>query len=243
MWNTLTGECIRTFEGHAYGVNSVCLSADEKYVLSGSEDKTLRLWETVSGKCLRIWYTDAIIKSVSMATNGRHALLVDDGGRLKVLSLLWELEPKEPADWDEGAKPHIVNFLINHVPYAAELPNDHESNEEEITLALTRKGKPSWSEGDVQRLLFGLGCAGYGWLRPEGVKAKLEELAKQMTGTSVEADSAGNEELGDQQSKDQSDVREGDRPEESASQFIGDMGGKDEKKKRSLFSRLFRREK
>ena len=41
------------YEGHTRDVNSVCLSADGRYALSGSEDKTLRLWEVESGKCLR----------------------------------------------------------------------------------------------------------------------------------------------------------------------------------------------
>jgi hypothetical protein len=36
---------------------------------------------------------------------------------------------------------------------------------------------PTWSEEDFQRLLHTLGCAGYGWLRPEGVRRKLEEMA------------------------------------------------------------------
>ena len=27
-----------------------------------------------------------------------------------------------------------------------------------------------------------LGCAGYGWLRPEGVRRKLEEMAAEWTG-------------------------------------------------------------
>jgi WD40 repeat protein len=32
-------------EGHSDGVKSVCISLDGRYGLSGSEDKTLKLWE------------------------------------------------------------------------------------------------------------------------------------------------------------------------------------------------------
>jgi len=36
---------IRTFSGHNSGVNSVSFSPDGKYALSGSWDKTLKLWD------------------------------------------------------------------------------------------------------------------------------------------------------------------------------------------------------
>jgi WD40 repeat protein len=36
---------VRTFEGHAAAVRSVSLSADGRWALSGSDDKTLRVWE------------------------------------------------------------------------------------------------------------------------------------------------------------------------------------------------------
>jgi WD40 repeat protein len=44
LWETETGRCVRTFEGHTEGVNSVSLSADGCWALSGSKDSTLRLW-------------------------------------------------------------------------------------------------------------------------------------------------------------------------------------------------------
>src|SRR5262249_3670754 len=48
---------------------------------------------------------------------------------------------------------------------------------QEIALALTRHGRPHWTDADFQRLLFALGGAGYGWLRPEGVRRELENMA------------------------------------------------------------------
>jgi hypothetical protein len=94
----------------------------------------------------------------------------------------WELEACDPADWDEGARLHLENFFSSHTPYAAALPQDRQPTEEEITLALTRRGKPTWSEEDFKQLLYTLGCAGYGWLRPGGVRKKLEEMAATWTG-------------------------------------------------------------
>ena len=37
---------LKTFEGHSGAVNSVCFSPDGSLILSGSDDKTIKLWET-----------------------------------------------------------------------------------------------------------------------------------------------------------------------------------------------------
>ncbi len=52
----------------------------------------------------------------------------------------------------------------------------------EVTAALTREGKPTWTEDDFRNLLQKLGYAGYGWLRPGGVRKKLEEMATSWIG-------------------------------------------------------------
>jgi WD40 repeat protein len=44
--------CIRTMEGHTGRVFSVTFSPDGTCVVSGSSDRTLRLWDTVSGALL-----------------------------------------------------------------------------------------------------------------------------------------------------------------------------------------------
>src|SRR5262249_651935 len=133
--------CLRTFEGHIDDVKAVSLSADGRLALSGSEDKTLKLW------CLD-----------------------------------WELEIKDPADWDEGIRPHVTTFLTQHTPYAAPLPLDRRPPQPEIPVALPRRGKPSWTDDDFHQLLLTLGCAGYGWVRPEGVRRELEKMAAAWQG-------------------------------------------------------------
>jgi WD40 repeat protein len=165
LWDVKTGKCLRTFEGHKGGVNSVCFSPDGRYALSGSEDKTLKLWDVETGKCLRTFegHKDSV-ESVCFSPDGRYALSGSVDKTLKLWVLDWELEEKEPADWDEGARPYLENFLTLHTPYGSD--------------GLTRQGKPQWTEEDFQKLLQELGYRGYGWLRPEGVRRKLEELAK-----------------------------------------------------------------
>ena len=45
LWNFSTGELIMTLEGHKKEVNSVALSPDKKFIISGSNDKTIKIWE------------------------------------------------------------------------------------------------------------------------------------------------------------------------------------------------------
>ena len=87
----------------------------------------------------------------------------------------------DPADWDEGARPYLENFLTLHTPYAAALP-DGKPSEAEIIRALTREGTPIYTDDDFNQLLETLANAGYGWLRPEGVRRELNKMAANWTG-------------------------------------------------------------
>jgi hypothetical protein len=146
------------------------LSPDGRFALSGSHDNTVRLWE-----------------------------------------LDWEFEPNQPADWDEGARPYLNAFLILHSvgqPPAQEDLGPLDERLDAIADILgglygeraldmldnfketgQTKGSSThelaavaWTEEDFRRLLDRLGCAGYGWLRPEGVRRELEKLAANWQG-------------------------------------------------------------
>ena len=78
------------------------------------------------------------------------------------------MEEKEPADWDEGARPHLMSFLTLLCAYGDD--------------AISRVGTPEWGDEHFQQLLYTLGCAGYGWLRPEGVRKRLEEMTRNWQG-------------------------------------------------------------
>jgi hypothetical protein len=178
LWEVATGKCLRTFEGHTSSVNSVSLSGDGRFALSGSRDNTLKLWEVATGQCLRTFEGHTHwVTSVSLSGDGCFALSGSEDKTLKLWFLDWELGDHDPADWNEGARPYLVLFLSAHTPYAAALPTGREPNEQELTLALTRCGKPTWTEDDFRCLLDRLGCAGYGWLRPEGVRRELDKMA------------------------------------------------------------------
>jgi WD40 repeat protein len=178
LWQVGTANCLRTFSGHSSEVSSVAFSPDEHFALSGGYDKSVRLWDVATGNCLRSFEGHTFsVTCVTFSPDARFALSGSDDNTLRLWILDWELEDKEPANWDEGARPYLENFLTLHTPYAGTLPPSRQPTEQEITLALTRRGVPAWTEEDFKGLLYTLGCAGYGWLKPEGVRKELERMA------------------------------------------------------------------
>jgi WD40 repeat protein/serine/threonine protein kinase len=197
LWELATGRRLRTFAGHRGAVTSVCLSGDGRFLLSGSTDATVKLWDTASGQCLRTFagHADAVT-SVALSADGRYAISGSADRTLRVWILDWELGDNAPADWDEGALPYLETFLALHTPYIAPPPQRKRTvtervksrlfgsapTEEDITRSLTRHGQPVWSEGDFRRLLDTLAYAGYGWLRPDGVRRRLQRMARHWKG-------------------------------------------------------------
>jgi WD40 repeat protein len=138
IWDLETGEEQARLEGHSQEITGIAFTPDGHYVVSASEDQTLRVWE-----------------------------------------LDWDYEFPASAEWDEGARPVLDAFLDIHTHYVGALPKDHIPTDQEILLAASSQGKATWSEADFQQLLVALGFRGYGWLRPEGVRQKLNELASE----------------------------------------------------------------
>ena len=76
-------------------------------------------------------------------------LLVLCVGQMLIYELGYELEFPGWADWDDGALPYAQSFLSIH---------------------------PEYTKADFDALITELQNRGYGWLRPEGVQMKLDEL-------------------------------------------------------------------
>jgi WD40 repeat protein len=146
-------------------------------------DQTVRLWDVSRVVCLRIFEGHAgPVSSVAWSPDGCLALSGSSDHTLRLWELDWELEPKQPSDWAEGARPYLATFLAAHTPYRGTFPVNRQPTEEEITLALTRHGKPTWTNQDFEHLRDTLRRAGFGWLRPEGVRRELEKMAATWQG-------------------------------------------------------------
>lgn len=183
LWDLETGSCTRSFEGHTGKVTVVCLSMDGRFILSGSEDRTIRVWDIAAAACLRTLEGHAYaVTSLCISRNGCFALSGSRDQTIKMWVLDWELEEHDPADWNDGARPHLETFLTVHMPYADMLSTTGTLADAEKVKAHARQGRPKWDEIDFNQLLYTLGCAGYGWLRPESIQKKVHEMARSWTG-------------------------------------------------------------
>jgi WD40 repeat protein len=67
--------CLRTLEGHTEAVICIALGSDSRTAVSGSYDKTLRIWDVESGQCLRTLegHTN-LVSCIALGPDGRTAV-------------------------------------------------------------------------------------------------------------------------------------------------------------------------
>jgi WD40 repeat protein len=163
VWDLQNGQCLLTLTGHTGKVKAAAVTPDGRWAVSCCSDMTLRLWNLQSGKCLHtlLGHT-ADIMSVAVSLDSRWVVSGSSDRSMQVWLLDWEYQFPDLSDWDPGALPYLVHFL-------AVLP--------QVRSGLLQKSRPAWTEMDFKGLLYTLGCAGYGWLKPEGVRKELERMA------------------------------------------------------------------
>jgi WD40 repeat protein len=178
LWDSATGECLRTIQAHTQNVSSIRLTFDGRFAVSASFDKTVKLWRLSDGSCMKTLEHADWVTSVDLTPDGRYLVSSSYEGT-KVWELVWRMEPRDLAEWDEGARPLLEMLLNANAAWAGKLGTEMNLWEEEIRQSLRREG-PSWfawhepSKGlwhlnwDINETL---GQAGYGWLTGAGREA------------------------------------------------------------------------
>lgn len=169
-WDLILGNRRRTFEGHGNRVFSLSLGLGDRFLLTGSRDKTLKMWDTATGECLRTFGGhESEVSSARLSSDGRCAVSTGSDHMIRVWDLDWELEYRAPTDWDDGALPYVQSFLDSRARRGL----------------FRRWRRPRWSDKDWEDLLYTLRCAGYGSLRPDGVRRQLRDMARTWKGPTV----------------------------------------------------------
>ena len=149
LWDVLTGQCIHSFE-HVSPVLSACFSPDGKIALSSCKGMTMNLWDIATRECL--FKSAGLVGfdnfEACFSPDGTQ-VLVAGGAKILIYELDNDLEFPGWQDWDDGALPYSQTFLSLY---------------------------PNYSDADFDQFITELQIRGYGWLRPEGVKAKLNEM-------------------------------------------------------------------
>jgi WD40 repeat protein len=167
IWSLPAGECVSILSGHSEGATCVAFAPHGRHVISGSWDRTLRVWDLATGACLRVveghthW-----VHTLAISSEGNVALSGSGDQTLKLWLLDWDYRFPTLADWDEGARPYLRHFITLHMPLRVE----------------AFRHSQSWTEDEFQGLLNTVVSAGYGWLRPEGVRRTLEEATAAWQG-------------------------------------------------------------
>ena len=121
--NLNTGEEIRKFgsetEHHTKPVNDCKLSPDAKSVVTVSADSTIRLWETATGRCLKVLPPrhNESVNAVSFSPEGQRIVTGSDDGR----AIVWNLEKLFNSDVS-GPAYLVLNHeawgKVRHVAYS-----------------------------------------------------------------------------------------------------------------------------
>jgi WD40 repeat protein/transcriptional regulator with XRE-family HTH domain len=70
LYHARTGVPLQTLQGHTDGTWAIAFSPDGLLLASGSDDQTLRLWNTTTGQCLRTLPHAGRVRSVAFSPDG-----------------------------------------------------------------------------------------------------------------------------------------------------------------------------
>jgi WD40 repeat protein len=103
------GPLLGTLAGHELGVRAVAVTPDGRWVVSASEDRTLKLWDLAHGVLLRtLGGHRAPVRAVAVTPDGRHAISASYDRTLK----LWDLEQGGAIHTLSGHTDHVLSVAI-----------------------------------------------------------------------------------------------------------------------------------
>ena len=105
------GACIQTLYGHGNQVRSVAFSHDGKQVVSGSDDKTIKIWDASSGACHKtLEGHSGWVYSVAFSHDGKQVVSGSDDATIKI----WDARSGACAKTLEGHSLWVYSVAFSH---------------------------------------------------------------------------------------------------------------------------------
>lgn len=181
LWDLASGENLAVLDGHEGSINAVATAFGTSYALSGSSDLSVRLWDLAGPHCeLTLKRHGAPITAVAFAPDCRYAASADEDGRLQFWTMDWELDETYDGSWDERMRPIVQNFAFAHQPTAGTINANSDPSPAEVAKALTRRGRPEWTDEEARGLRYDIGCAGFGMPTVENLDRELKKIAQKI---------------------------------------------------------------
>jgi NACHT domain- and WD repeat-containing protein len=109
VWDVETGQCRNTFGGHSGKILTISSTPDGRFVVSGSEDRTIRLWNATTGECLNTLagHTD-YVTTLEVSSQGETAI----SGSYDKTVRVWDLKTGSCLSILEGHSDSVVDVAI-----------------------------------------------------------------------------------------------------------------------------------
>jgi len=78
---------VRTLTGHTNSVYAIAFSVDGKYLVSGSADSTIKVWDWQTGEVIATFTGESAIRSCGVAPDGISIVAGEESGRVHFLQL------------------------------------------------------------------------------------------------------------------------------------------------------------